>query len=140
MAAGVLAVAEPSQRPPRPVRTTGVEPDLRVVSADALYDEVIVASRRELAAVAPGRVAVLVAGCGSRGSHRGTCTQRRCTPSTRARLSGEGLAASLVVLPADDANGLEFDSVIVVEPSRIAERGGDGRAPTREDCVRSTSR
>ena len=35
------------------------------------------------------------------------------------------------MLPADDANGLEFDSVIVVEPSQIAERGGEGRAPTR---------
>ncbi len=45
--------------------------------------------------------------------------------------SGEGLAAQLVVLPADDANGLEFDSVIVVEPTRIAERGRSGLAPTR---------
>jgi len=52
------------------------------------------------------------------------------TPST-PRPGGDGLAAGLVVLPADETNGLEFDSVIVVEPSLIAavgdEPAGEGR-------------
>jgi DNA helicase IV len=130
VAAGVLAVAEPSQRPPRPVRTTGVEPDLRVVTAESLHDEVVVASRRELAAVAPGRVAVLVPAADLEPVIAALHEASLHAIDPRAP-SGEGLAASLVVLPADDANGLEFDSVIVVEPSRIAARGGDGRAPTR---------
>ena len=39
--------------------------------------------------------------------------------------SGEGLSAGLVVLPADETNGLEFDSVIVVEPSLVAAVGDD---------------
>ena len=39
--------------------------------------------------------------------------------------SGDGLAAGLVVLSADETNGLEFDSVIVVEPSLIAAVGED---------------
>ena len=38
---------------------------------------------------------------------------------------GEGLAAGLVVLPADETNGLEFDSVIVVEPSLVAAVGDE---------------
>ncbi|MHB1583042.1 MAG: hypothetical protein ACYC0E_04745, partial [Acidimicrobiales bacterium] len=33
---------------------------------------------------------------------------------------GAGLSAPLVLLPADEANGLEFDSVVIVEPARIA--------------------
>jgi len=39
--------------------------------------------------------------------------------------SGEGLAAGLVVLPADETNGLEFDSVVVVEPSLVAAVGDE---------------
>jgi DNA helicase IV len=35
----------------------------------------------------------------------------------------KGLAADLVVLAAEGANGLEFDAVIVVEPGQIANRG-----------------
>ncbi len=40
-------------------------------------------------------------------------------------LRGEGLAADLVLLPADETNGLEFDAVVVVEPALIAAVGGD---------------
>ena len=39
--------------------------------------------------------------------------------------AGDGLAAALVVLPADETNGLEFDSVVVVEPSLVAAVGDD---------------
>ena len=35
-----------------------------------------------------------------------------------------GLTADVVVIAAEGANGLEFDGVIVVEPSEIASRGG----------------
>jgi DNA helicase IV len=130
VAAGVLAVADPSLRPPRPVRTTGVAPDLRVVAPDALFDEVVAAARRELDAVAQGRVAVLVAT--SMLEEVATALDDASLHAVDPRnASGEGLAAHLVVLPADDANGLEFDAVVVVEPTRIAERGGPGRATTR---------
>ncbi len=43
---------------------------------------------------------------------------------------GEGLAAGLVLLPADETNGLEFDAVVVVEPALVAavgeEMAGEG--------------
>jgi superfamily I DNA/RNA helicase len=39
--------------------------------------------------------------------------------------AGLGLAAGLVVLPADETNGLEFDSVVVVEPSLVASVGDE---------------
>ena len=38
----------------------------------------------------------------------------------------KGLAADLVVIGAEGANGLEFDGVIVIEPGQIARRGADG--------------
>jgi superfamily I DNA/RNA helicase len=44
--------------------------------------------------------------------------------------AGEGLAAGLVLLPADETNGLEFDSVIVVEPSLIASVGDEPAGET----------
>jgi hypothetical protein len=43
--------------------------------------------------------------------------------------SGQGLAAPLVVLPADEANGLEFDSVVVVEPGLVAMGDPDAGFP-----------
>ena len=38
---------------------------------------------------------------------------------------GGGLSSPLVLLPAEESNGLEFDSVVVVEPALIAA-GGSG--------------
>ncbi len=38
---------------------------------------------------------------------------------------GDGLAAGLVLLPADETNGLEFDAVVVVEPAMVAAVGGE---------------
>ena len=40
-----------------------------------------------------------------------------------SEIDSRGLGADLVVLGAQSANGLEFDAVIVVEPSQIARRG-----------------
>jgi len=37
-----------------------------------------------------------------------------------------GLADSLVLLAVDEANGLEFDGVLVVEPAEVAARGLGG--------------
>jgi DNA helicase IV len=129
-ASRVLELAEPSMRPPRPVRTTGTTPDLRVVSADVLTREIVDASRREVAEVAPGRVAIL-APPGALGAIMSALHAVGLAAVDPRMPSGEGLAANLVVLPADDANGLEFDSVIVVQPARIAARGGTGDSPTR---------
>jgi DNA helicase IV len=81
-------------------------------------------TRSEIEAVAPGRVAVIV-------------TRRRVDEVVTTLRSGgleavdpsdqesKGLAADLVVLAAEGANGLEFDAVIVVEPGQIANRGAN---------------
>jgi DNA helicase IV len=129
-AALVLSVAEPELRPPLPVRTTGVIPDLRVLDPANLEAELAAVTRRELDAVAPGRVAVLAP---SSEFDRVLAALRTAgfTAVDPRSTSSEGLAAQLVVLPADAANGLEFDAVVVVEPAKIASRGGVDGAPTR---------
>ena len=128
-AAGVLAAAEPSLRPPRPVRTTGMLPDVRITDAAMLDQETISAVRRELSAVGSGRVAVLAAP--AHFDRVAAYLREEGLDAVDPRsVGGEGLAAQLVVLPADDANGLEFDAVIVVEPAAVASRGGASEAPT----------
>jgi DNA helicase IV len=129
-ASKVLELAEPSMRPPRPVRTTGTVPDLRTVADDALHREIVEASKREVATVAPGRVAILAPAEELAALMRALHAAGLAAVDPRLP-NGEGLAANLVLLPADDANGLEFDSVIVVQPARIAERGGTGDEPTK---------
>jgi DNA helicase IV len=129
-ASKVLELAEPSMRPPRPVRTTGTVPDLRVVAPDVLHREIVEASARELTTVAPGRVAIL-APADEMAAIMSSLHASGLAAVDPRMPSGEGLAANLVVLPAGDANGLEFDSVIVVQPARVAQRGGSGHTPTQ---------
>ena len=128
-AAPTLAAAVPDLEPPRPVRRVGVEPIVEVVEPERFAGALVAVATRECAAVAPGRVAVIVS------------EQRVPEILEILRASGvvavdprdddsRGLAADLVVLGAEAANGLEFDAVVVVEPSRIASRGADDGVAT----------
>jgi len=85
--------------------------DLARVVADAAAEEV--------EAVRPGRVAILAPD-----TLRGALADALAaagTPVADARdMRRGGLSEPLVLLAADSANGLEFDSVIVVEPALIA--------------------
>ncbi len=125
LAARVLAAAAPDIAPPTPVRASGFEPDIVRVRPDELLGEVAAIARREVAAVGRGRVAVLVPrGYMARVSQG--LSARGLDPVDPRDPAGLGLAAPLVVLPADEANGLEFDSVIVVEPGLVAAEDLDG--------------
>ncbi len=123
VAARVLAVAEPGLRTPIPVRSTGYPPDLRVVDRTAVSDELAAAVTRELDEVADGRVAVLVAPRDYDDVLASLREHGIDAVDPRSR-TGEGLGAHLVVLPSSVANGLEFDSVLVVEPAHIASHPG----------------
>ena len=97
-----------------------------VVSDDEFVDDLVELTRSEIEAVAPGRVAVIVTG---RRVEEIVTTLRdggldAVDPSDQ---ESKGLAADLVVLAAEGANGLEFDAVVVVEPGQIANRGAHGR-------------
>jgi superfamily I DNA/RNA helicase len=83
----------------------------------------------EVAAVAPGRVAVLGPAVILPELFR-ALDDAGLDPVDPRDPDGEGLAAGLVLLPADEAYGLEFDAVVVVEPSLVAsvteEPSGEG--------------
>jgi hypothetical protein len=130
LAARVLAVAAPSIAPPRPVRESGYEPRIVHTSRVELVARLAQLAREEVKAVAPGRVAVLGPAVLLPELARGLSDAGLDATDPRDP-SGDGLAAGLVLLPADETNGLEFDSVVVVEPSLIASVGDEpaGEAP-----------
>ncbi len=129
LAAQILAVAAPTISPPRPVRQSGTPPRILSVSRPELAGTLADLAREEMGAVAPGRVAVLGPAVMLPELTR-ALDEAGLEPIDPRDPSGDGLAAGLVVLPADETNGLEFDSVIVVEPSLVAaagdESGGEG--------------
>jgi DNA helicase IV len=124
LAAQVLAVAAPGIAPPRPVRQSGSAPRVVVSSRAGLSDALVVVAREEVAAVTPGRVAVLGPSVMLPELTR-ALDEAGLDPIDPRDPAGDGLAAGLVVLPADETNGLEFDSVIVVEPSLVAAVGDE---------------
>ncbi|MGH3731962.1 MAG: HelD family protein [Acidimicrobiales bacterium] len=126
-AAATLRAAAPDLEPPHPVRRAGAVPLVACVSEFEMPRALVELTRSEIEAVAPGRVAVIVTG------------QRVDEIVSMLRDGGleaidprdqesKGLAADLVVLAAEGANGLEFDAVIVVEPGQIANRGANDGA------------
>ncbi len=130
LASQVLAVAAPGITPPRPVRQSGFEPRIRSVPRGGLAAAVAESAREEVAAAAPGRVAVLGPAVLLPELTR-ALVESGLDPIDPRDPAGDGLAAGLVVMPADETNGLEFDSVVVVEPSLIAAVGDEpaGEAP-----------
>ncbi len=129
LAAQVLAVAAPAITPPRPVRQSGHAPRIVPTSRVGLVTTVADLARQEVAAVASGRVAVLGPAVMLPELTR-ALADAGLDPVDPRDPAGNGLGAGLVVLPADETNGLEFDAVIVVEPSRVAavsdEPAGEG--------------
>jgi hypothetical protein len=127
-AAPTLLAATPGLEPPRPVRRAGFVPIVEVVSPDDFAATLVNATRREVEAVAPGRVAVIATG------RRvdeiiAILTSNGIDAIDPREGESKGLGADLVVLAAEGANGLEFDATIVVEPGQIANRGSED--PTR---------
>jgi DNA helicase IV len=122
LAGRVLAEAAPHLRRPRSVRSTDMQP--RIVRADRseLSAAVADAVRAEATRVGPGTRAVI------------------CPPSLRDELSDgmraagldfgtpedDGLDAGVTLVPVDIVKGLEFDGIVVVEPSAIVAEAPQG--------------
>ena len=121
-AAPTLAAAAPDLEPPRPVRRAGFTPTVDVVERDDFAKTLVSVTKREIATVAPGRVAVIVAGSRVEEIVEILLVNGLAAVDPRDE-SSRGLGADLVVLGAEGANGLEFDAVVVVEPAQIASRG-----------------
>jgi hypothetical protein len=130
LASRVLAEAAPGIAPPRPVRQSGHSPRLVRTTRAELAARVAEVARDELAVVTPGRVAVLGPAVVLPELFR-ALDDAGLDPVDPRDPAGAGLAAGLVVLAAEETNGLEFDAVVVVEPSLVASVGDEpsGEAP-----------
>ena len=121
-AAPTLLRATPGLEPPRPVRRAGFMPIVETVTPDEFDATLVRAVQREVAAVTPGRVAVIVTA--RRVPEIITLLGENGVAAVDPRdQESKGLSADLVVMSAEGANGLEFDAVVVVDPGQITSRG-----------------
>jgi DNA helicase IV len=149
VATRVLAVAAPELTPPRPVRRTGEEPRMLAVkdaagsregaTTDDLARQVAAVAGEEVSAVGSGRVAILAPEGLLADLSRALAAVGLPVVDARDMRKG-GLAEPLVLLAADAANGLEFDSVIVVEPGLIAGETARGLRTLYVALTRPTQR
>jgi DNA helicase IV len=126
VAADVLASVDPDLVPPTSVRDSGFEPwSLRVPSLAEALPSVV---DKEVAAIGDGKLAVIVPAAS--------------VASLRATVPGasDDLDAQVVVLGVTDAKGLEFDSVLVVDPAGILAESPRGASDLYVALTRATQR
>jgi DNA helicase IV len=108
VAADVLAAASPNLVPPTSVRSSGQWPEHeRVAQPGDLESTAVAAARRVVETHRHGRVAVIA--------------PADLRDSLRAELQSEAdpLDSPIAVLSVDEAKGLEFDGVVLVEPAHL---------------------
>jgi DNA helicase IV len=118
IAAKLLAVAAPAVEPSRSVRSTGEQPRFIATTPDALVSDTIASVRRVRAR--SGTIAVIA----PRALHAQLESALRDLGAVAD--VADALDAPIAILDATAAKGLEFDHVVVVEPSRLvrADRAG----------------
>ncbi|MFY1620265.1 HelD family protein [Micromonospora sp. WMMD736] len=136
VAAEVLTEIDPALRPPRSVRESGVPPWDRAVPDGQLPAELVAAVAREAAGLTEGRVGVIVPA--SRVDALGSALTAALPEAT----VGENpeLESRVVVLTVAQAKGLEFDSVLVVDPDRMVAESPRGRSDLYVALTRATQR
>jgi DNA helicase IV len=136
VAADVLASVSPELRPPRSVRETGVAPwALRLDEAElaSRLPEVVAG---EADAVGDGRLAVLVPA----GRVEELGRRLAALPGAAAERGPSALDARIAVLTVAESKGLEFDSVLIVDPARIVAESPRGAADLYVALTRATQR
>jgi DNA helicase IV len=130
VAAAVLAAGGSTASPGRAVRSTGVRPWALRVDDDALPAAVADAAA-EFDAEA-GTLAVLVP--------RARLDAVAAAVAARLPTTSAELTSGPVVLPPEGAKGLEFDSVLVVDPAGIVAEGVRGHNDLYVALTRATQR
>ena len=130
-AAGVRGVV-----PPRSVRSIGLVPAVRFVALGDIAEAVVAAAADELAAVDDGTVAVI--------APADAVAPLAAAFAQSALPWGEpdrhGLGSPITLLALETAKGLEFDSVIVVEPAGLVEESPQGLRALFVALTRTTRR
>ncbi|NDU73488.1 ATP-binding domain-containing protein [Actinomadura sp. DSM 109109] len=139
VAADVLAAVAPDQTPPEPVRDDGPPPAAVAMPVEELpslvrSELVLVTGGEDIGgAFKEGRLAVIT----SAARHAGVL---RALPDAAVGATPEALDSPVVVLTAEEAKGLEFDSVVVVDPSGILAESAKGGQDLYVALTRATRR
>jgi DNA helicase IV len=139
VAAGVLAAVAPDQTPPEPVRDDGPPPAAIAMPVAELPSLVrselsIVTGGEDIGGVfKEGRLAVITSG-----ARRADVLD--VLPQAAAGATPEALDSPVVVLTTEEAKGLEFDSVIVVDPVGILGESPMGGQDLYVSLTRATRR
>ncbi|MDM4718224.1 AAA family ATPase [Micromonospora sp. WMMA1363] len=136
VAAEVLAGIDPTLRPPRSVRATGVPPVDRAVPSRRLTAEVVDAAARAAAALTDGRLGIIVPA--ARVDELGAALTSALPEAAVG--ADPDLESRVVVLTVAQAKGLEFDSVLVVDPQGITGESARGRNDLYVALTRATQR
>ncbi len=147
VAAGVLAGIDRTLQPPRSVRDAGERPWRLRIAPERLADLLVEAVAREAAALDDQLVRDDGTGDGGRlGVIVPAGELDRLGRSVVAAVPGAAigeqadLASRVVVLTVRQAKGLEFDSVLVVDPARIVAESVRGHSDLYVALTRATKR
>jgi DNA helicase IV len=136
VAGRVLAAVGPHLRPPLSARSTGAAPSFLSASPELLAATVADVAGRERDEVRPGTTAVIAAG-----SMLGTVGEALDEAGVDfAHAERRGLDAPIALLAVSVVKGLEFDSVVVVEPSLIVDEEVQGLRALYVALTRPTRR
>ncbi|MFC7345073.1 HelD family protein [Saccharopolyspora griseoalba] len=137
IAGDVLAEMDTDLEAPRSVRTSGHQPWLRRIDRAKLVSALPELVEDELGAVADGRLAVLMPGelLAEIGQELSAAL-----PSAAIGNGPEDLESPIVLLSVDSAKGLEFDSVVLVDPGGIVEGSDRGLNDLYVALTRATQR
>ena len=136
VAAALLADIDPTLAPPRSVRATGVPPWAVQVKADQLSERLVELVHREAVAVGDGRLGVIVPE--GRVDELGQAVSA-AVPDTAVG-DNPDLTRRVVVLTVRQTKGLEFDTVLVVEPEEILTESPRGLSNLYVALTRATQR
>jgi DNA helicase IV len=136
VAAGVLRAAGVTARAPESPRVGDWDPTASVI-AEGDTDAILAAVRRELELLGEGSLAVIV----PRGESVAVWDALRVgLPESTLAAAGDDIDRPVSVLSVRDAKGLEFDSVILVDPARILAESPTGLADVYVALTRPTQR
>jgi DNA helicase IV len=134
VASSVLAAIDRSLVPPRSVRQTGIPPRVERIGPDlARLGDVV---KAEAAEVGEGRLGVIVPEL-RLDEVAAAVTQQ--IPDTALGEDPE-LTRTVVVLTVKNAKGLEFDSVVLVDPAGIIDESPRGQSDLYVALTRATQR
>jgi DNA helicase IV len=137
LAATVLASIDPKLRPPTSVRSTGEEPRVVVAASSAglgaALGDVVGEELKDLGA---GRLGVIVPA--SRLAEFASAVRSVAPEAAVGALPD--LTSTVVVLTVTQAKGLEFDTVVVADPTGIESGSPRGRSDLYVALTRATQR